>query len=254
MVCRLFGIAPSTELTSKLMYCKLNPSEHTSVNFNQNIKLSFNEIFLKMSPAKYQTYCLRPHVLNTSRILPYKPMVIKADHHKLFRISTVTLHKRLCAPFHWPLYGLFKCLIRLITKHHQKPCWLLALFAGSAVHDDVIKWKHFPRYWPFVRGIHRSPVNSPHKGQWRGALMFSFIYARINGWVNNAEAGELRRHRAHYDAIVMGKQCVFLIHSIGPVRWNVFPCHDVIMMEKYFPLSHWHGDNIVWWRILFKWS
>ena len=38
-------------------------------------------------------------------------------------------------------------------------------------HDDVIKWKHFPHYQPFVRGIHRSPVNSPHKGQWRGALM-----------------------------------------------------------------------------------
>ena len=34
-------------------------------------------------------------------------------------------------------------------------------------HDDVIKWKHFPRNWPFVRGIHRGPVNSPHKGQWR---------------------------------------------------------------------------------------
>ena len=32
-------------------------------------------------------------------------------------------------------------------------------------HDDVIKWKHFPRYWPFVRGIHRWPVNSRHKGQ-----------------------------------------------------------------------------------------
>ena len=41
------------------------------------------------------------------------------------------------------------------------------------IHDDVIKWKHFPRYWPFVRVIHRSPVNSPHKGQWRGALMHS---------------------------------------------------------------------------------
>ena len=38
-------------------------------------------------------------------------------------------------------------------------------------HDDVIKWKHFPRYWPFGRRSHRSPVNSPHKGQWRGALM-----------------------------------------------------------------------------------
>ena len=46
-----------------------------------------------------------------------------------------------------------------------------------------IKWKHFPRYWPFVRGIHRPPVNSPHKGQWRRALMFSLICAWINGWV-----------------------------------------------------------------------
>ena len=71
------------------------------------------------------------------------------------------------------------------------------------VHDDVIKWKHFPRYWPFVRGIHQSPVNSPHKGQWRGALMFSLIWAWIDGWVNNREAGDLRRHRAHYDVNVM---------------------------------------------------
>ena len=70
-------------------------------------------------------------------------------------------------------------------------------------HDDVIKWKHFPRYWTFVRGIHRSPVNSTNKGQWRGALMFSFIYSRINGWVNNREAGDLRRICAHYDVIVM---------------------------------------------------
>ena len=74
------------------------------------------------------------------------------------------------------------------------------------IDHDVIKWKHFPRYWPFVRGIHRSPVNSLHKGQWRGALMFSLICARINGLVNNVEAGDLRRHRAHYDVIVM---CIY---------------------------------------------
>ena len=66
-------------------------------------------------------------------------------------------------------------------------------------HDDVIKWNHFPRYWQFMRGIHRSPVNSPHKGQWRGAL----IYAWINGWVNNREAGDLRQHRVNYDVTVM---------------------------------------------------
>ena len=71
------------------------------------------------------------------------------------------------------------------------------------VHDDVIKWKHFPRNWPFVRGIHRSPVNSLHKDQWRGALMFSWICAWINNWVNDCEAGDLRRHRAHYDVILM---------------------------------------------------
>ena len=76
-------------------------------------------------------------------------------------------------------------------------------FEAPIFHDDVIKWKHFPRYWPFVRGIHRPPVNSPHKGQWRGALMFTLICARINGWVNNGKAGDLRRNRAHYDVIVM---------------------------------------------------
>ena len=70
-------------------------------------------------------------------------------------------------------------------------------------HDDAIKWKHFPRYWPFVRGIDRSPVNSPHKGQWRAALMCSLMCAWINGWVNNGEAGDLRRHRTHYDVTVM---------------------------------------------------
>ena len=66
-----------------------------------------------------------------------------------------------------------------------------ARVVNSQNHDDVIKWKYFPLYWPFVRGIHRSPVNSPHKGQWREALMFSLICARINGWVNNREAGDL---------------------------------------------------------------
>ena len=83
-------------------------------------------------------------------------------------------------------------------------------------HDDIIKWcfPHFPRYWPFVWGIHRSPGN---KGQWRGALMFSLICVWINGWVNNREAGDLRRYRAHYDVIVMGTQCR------GTARKKSFP-------------------------------
>ena len=71
------------------------------------------------------------------------------------------------------------------------------------LHYDVIKWEHFPRYWSFVRGIHRSPVNSQHKGQWRGALKFSLICAWMNGWVNNGEAGDFRNHHAYYDVTVM---------------------------------------------------
>ena len=52
-------------------------------------------------------------------------------------------------------------------------------FATVSKHYEVIKWKCFPRYWPFVQGIHRPPVNSPHRGQWRGTLMNC---ARTNGW------------------------------------------------------------------------
>ena len=72
----------------------------------------------------------------------------------------------------------------------------------NANHDDVIKWKHFPRYWPFVRGIHRSPVNSSHKGQWRGAWTFPLICAlnkRLSkqswGWWFETPLCPLWRHR-----------------------------------------------------------
>ena len=60
-------------------------------------------------------------------------------------------------------------------------------------HDDVTKWKHFLRYWLFVRGIHRSPVSPPHKGQWHRALILSLICAWINGLVKNR----------HYDDVIM---------------------------------------------------
>ena len=81
-------------------------------------------------------------------------------------------------------------------------------------HDDVIKREHFPSYWPFARGIHRSPVNSPNKGQWRGALMFSLICACINGWGNNREAGDLRHNRAHYEVIVMTQHMAIWLYGI----------------------------------------
>ena len=99
-------------------------------------------------------------------------------------------------------------LDRIHLRYHHKgnfiPLFIIIMLACVYnVHDDVIKWKHFPRYWPFVRGIHRSLVNSPHKGQWHRVLMLSLICAWINGWMNNREAGYLTRHRVHYDITVM---------------------------------------------------
>ena len=71
-------------------------------------------------------------------------------------------------------------------------------------------WRHqmetFSALLALCAGNSPVPVNSPHKGQWRGALVFSLICARINDWVNNREAGDLRRHRGHYDVSVMLNQ------------------------------------------------
>ena len=95
-----------------------------------------------------------------------------------------------------------------------------------AWHDDVTKWKHFLRNWPSVRGIHRSPVNSPHKGQWRGALMFPLICVWINVSRNTREAGDLRRHRAHYDVTIMIKIIVFYFK----LRWSL--CYRIHLTKK----------------------
>ena len=110
--------------------------------------------------------------------------------------------------------------------HHccQLSCFILP--------DDVIKWKHFPSYWPFVWGIHRWPVNSPHKGQWRGALVFSLISSWTNGWVNNRDAGDVRHHRAHYDVTVS----IINARSFFPVHYLIMApclCHVYITSQKF---------------------
>ena len=111
-----------------------------------------------------------------------------------------------------------------------------------AKYDDVIKWKHFPRYWSFVRGIHRSPKNSPHKSQWRGALMFSLICVWINGWVNNHEAGDLRRYYAHYDAGVMNMYGM----NIRLVYKLIFPCTKLPPFRRRHFQMHFRE-----WKILY---
>ena len=134
----------------------------------------------------------------------------------------------------------------------------LKTLKGRQDHDDVIKWKHFPRYWPFMRGIHRSPVNSPHKGQWCGALMFSLICTRISGRVNNGEAGDLRRHHAHYDVIVMMIALIVIWRRklqrprwwLGQSPWRAFHffVSDLMMSLLCHPGQGMHLYNIYFHR------
>ena len=108
-------------------------------------------------------------------------------------------------------------------------------------HDDVIKWKHLPRYWRFVRGIHRWPVNSPHKGQWRGNLMFSLICAWRNAWVNHRYAGDLRRHCAHHDVTVMvvipNAHKLTMHYGIHRMHWS---CR---YLQNYIQISHYPNQG-----------
>ena len=107
-----------------------------------------------------------------------------------------------------------------------------------AIHDDVIKRKHFP---------HHRPLDSPHEGQWRGALMFSLICAWINRWVNNGEVGDLRRHRTHYDVTVMRwpMPCK-ASHKIVPR--HIGTTHVKFVISKYFQYSRLLSMSRAPWR------
>ena len=132
---------------------------------------------------------LSPHTRNPEPFLPEICRWVSAKRHNSIA-NALELRLSCTKPSMWdPDF--------FITVSADVRCWAISR----------PWWRHqmetFSALLAFVRGIHRSPVNSPHKGQWRGALMFTLICARINGWVNNGEAGDLRRNRAHYDVIVM---------------------------------------------------
>ena len=146
---------------------------------------------------------------------------------------------------------LYKCKAQL---RHCKCEWIFPSIYECAMkgirHDDVIKWKHFPRYWPFVRGIHRSPVNSPHTGQWRRALMLSLICVWISGWVNNGEAGDLRRYRGHYDVTVMESESWWSLNIDVSLlslfsSWCVPVCRPIAKVGVWFIICTLHSHRAI---------
>ena len=143
-------------------------------------------------------------------------------------------------------YVLHKVSLAISNLHDIlcRPYW------GLSTHGDVIKWKHFPRHWPFVQGIHRSPVYSTHKRQWPRALMFSLICTCMNVWENNREAGDLRHHRAHYDVTVMvwWLSCVLKQHTAPIIVTSQLP-YDVVWATEQmsfnplFSISYYESSH-----------
>ena len=96
--------------------------------------------------------------------------------------------------FFWNMKSMVQAFhLTDIYKQQINKEWCIC-FMFCCIMMTSSKWKHFPHYRPFVQGIHWAPVNSRHKGQWWGALMFSLICTWINSWVNNHEAGDFRHH------------------------------------------------------------
>ena len=185
-----------------------------------------------------------------------QPMSMFNSFMPILIINIQTLHcqseQSLGLPQQYSLFHMEE--YRILNHIHRYSCNRTVSFANTVqehynslhlYHDDVIKWKHFPRYWPFVRGIDRSPVNSPHKSQWRGALMFALICAVKKRLSKHSWGWWFETHRAHYDVIIIinpsiysrerSKQCwleilwISNIHSLISNWWHVL----AVILKNY---------------------
>ena len=89
---------------------------------------------------------------------------------------------------------------------------------------EVTQWNHIPRYRPFVMGIHRSPVDSLHKGPVTRTALFSLVFISTKCWINRRAARDLRRHGAHCHVIVM----------LFSARQTSGPCPDSPSLYRLF--------------------
>ena len=102
-------------------------------------------------------------------------------------------------------------------------------------HDDVIKWKYFPRYWPLCgefTGHRWIPLTKASGAE----LWFFLISAWINGWVNNREVGDMKRHRTNYDVTVIWYLChmMWLICQHSNSRVDIAIADGLVLI--------WHQD------------
>ena len=140
-----------------------------------------------------------------------------------FRVSSLATGQAYAvSQWQWPI---LKNVGKWFREIHQE----LPYNPNTTGHNETLYtwWRHqmetFSALLALCAGNSPVPVNSPHKGQWRGALMFTLICAGINDWVNNREAGDLRRHLDHYDvSVMMSHGITYVVYGPILLTWANF--------------------------------
>ena len=156
--------------------------------------------------------CVRRDLTPRDLVTPYGD--IDLGQHWLMQWLVAWRHQAIA----WTNADLHQtCSVAFIWEQFHSKCpWTLSVICVRRLYflnhchvsqGPVTWWRHQMETFSALLAIcaGNSPVSGefPHKGQWRGALIFSLICVWINGWVNNREAGDWRRYRAHYDVSVM---------------------------------------------------
>ena len=116
----------------------------------------------------------------------------------------------------------------------------------SKLHDDVIKWEHLLRYWPFVQGIHWSRVNSPQKGQWHRA----FFDLCLIQWLSKQSRCQWSEMPSHS----LWHHCNALNHWHSEILVTIHPDNGFVACSpaKPYPRKHVLGNALApnrWWKI-----
>ena len=145
----------------KCVTATLQISSYHRITINSGMPKKLQWSTLLISWRILHCYYIHSTSLFSSLLTMYNIKYVHAKYHYTY------IHT-----FHWPI-NENNCIQRAGRCANIvciPPAWDQFPDMNWYIHDDVMKWKHFPRYWPFVWGIHRSPANSPHKGQSRVEL------------------------------------------------------------------------------------
>ena len=138
--------------------------------------VNFDDIFHTNKAFNKFMYELTLPLMRNGSLEWYIPVETRVIFLSLFLLKVI-----------WNLYQ-FHCRSLIGSWCSSLVAWdVIAHHESIVIHYDVTKWKHFLRYWFFMRGIHRPPVDSLRKGQWRRALMFSLICAWTNAWAKSRD-------------------------------------------------------------------